>query len=101
VAEAGNVQGKQLFTQGAGQAAPCGSCHTLADADTTQQIGPDLDEALQGKDAEFVRESIVNPDAEIAQGFNPGLMPANYGELLSDAQIDSLVEYLLRVAGKG
>jgi cytochrome c oxidase subunit 2 len=100
VAEAGNVQGKQLFTQGAGQAAPCGSCHTLAEAGTTQQVGPDLDEALQGKDAEFVREAIVNPDAEIAAGFQPGLMPPNYGELLSDAQIDSLVEYLLRVAGK-
>jgi cytochrome c oxidase subunit II len=101
VAQAGTLRGKQLFTQPVGETAPCGSCHALADADTTQQIGPDLDQALQGKDAEFIRESILNPDAQIAEGFNAGLMPKTYGEVMSDAQLDSLVEYLLDVAGKG
>jgi cytochrome c oxidase subunit 2 len=101
LAEAGSLRGKQLFTQPVGQTAACGSCHTLADAGTTAQIGPNLDEALQGKDAAFIRQSILNPDAEIAEGFNAGLMPKTYGEVLSDAQLDSLVEYLLEVAGKG
>jgi cytochrome c oxidase subunit 2 len=101
VAQAGTLRGKQLFTQPVGETAACGSCHALADADTTQQIGPNLDEALQGKDAEFIRESILNPDAQIAEGFNAGLMPKTYGEVMSDAQLDSLVEYLLDVAGKG
>jgi cytochrome c oxidase subunit II len=97
----GQARGKQLFTQSVGQTAPCGSCHALADAGTEMQIGPNLDEALQGKDAAFVRESIVNPDAAIAEGFSAGLMPKNYGEVMSDAQLDSLVEYLLEAAGKG
>jgi cytochrome c oxidase subunit 2 len=99
--EAGNLRGEQLFTQPVGTASPCGSCHALADAGTTQQIGPDLDEVLQGKDADFIRESIVNPDAEVAEGYNAGLMPQNYGEVMSDAQLDSLVEYLLEAVGRG
>ena len=99
--EAGSLRGKQLFTQPVGTATPCGSCHTLADAGTTQEVGPNLDEVLPGKDAEFIHESIVNPDAEIAEGYNAGLMPQNYGEVLSDAQLDSLVEYLLEATGGG
>jgi cytochrome c oxidase subunit II len=100
-AVAGSLRGKQLFTQPLGQVAACGSCHTLADAGTTMQVGPNLDEVLPGKDAAFIRESILNPDAEIAEGFSAGLMPKNYGEVLSDDQLDSLVEYLLEVAGRG
>jgi mono/diheme cytochrome c family protein len=74
----------------------CSNCHTLADAGSGTHTGPDLDNALRGKDADFVRESIVNPDAEVAQGFQPGVMPGDYGERLSDEQLDGLVEYLLQ-----
>lgn len=74
----------------------CSNCHTLADAGSGTHAGPDLDDALPGKDADFVRESIVNPDAEIAEGFQGGVMPDDYGERLSDEELDNLVEYLLR-----
>jgi cytochrome c oxidase subunit 2 len=74
----------------------CSNCHTLADAGSGTHTGPDLDNALRGKDADFVRESIVNPDAEVAQGFQPGVMPGDYGERISDEQLDGLVEYLLQ-----
>jgi cytochrome c oxidase subunit II len=94
-AAAGSAQGKTLFTQ------QCGTCHALADAGTTAEIGPDLDKVLAGKNADFIRESIVDPNAEIAPGFQPNVMPSNFGELLSQQQLDSLVEYLLDTAGKG
>jgi cytochrome c oxidase subunit II len=94
-AAAGSAQGKTLFTQ------QCGTCHALADAGTTAEVGPDLDEALAGKNADFIRESIVDPNAEVAPGFQPNVMPGNLGELLSQQQLDSLVEYLLDTAGKG
>lgn len=74
----------------------CSNCHTLADAGSGTHTGPNLDDALRGKDADFVRESIVNPDAEIAEGFQGGVMPRDYGERLSDEQLAALVEYLLR-----
>ena len=94
-AAAGSVQGKTLFTQ------QCGTCHTLADAGTTAEVGPNLDEALKGKNAEFIRESIVDPNKEVAPGFQPDVMPATFGESLSQQQLDSLVEYLLETAAKG
>jgi cytochrome c oxidase subunit 2 len=94
-AAAGSAQGKTLFTQ------QCGTCHALADAGTTAEVGPDLDKVLAGKNADFIRKSIVDPNAEIAPGFQPSVMPGNFGELLSQQQLDSLVEYLLDTAGKG
>jgi cytochrome c oxidase subunit 2 len=90
----GADQGAQLFAEN------CGSCHALADAGTTGAIGPNLDESLQGKDAEYVLQSIVEPDAVIAPGFQAGVMPPNYGELFSQPQLDGLVDYLLTATGK-
>jgi len=86
----GARDGKALFASNG-----CGSCHTLADAGSTAQVGPNLDEVLKGKDAEFVRTSIVDPGAELAEGFQPGIMPTTFGDQLSDEQLDALVKYLL------
>lgn len=96
------VDAKALFTQGetTSGATACGGCHKLADAGTSGGVGPDLDTALKGKDAAFIKESIENPNAEIAKGFNANIMPDNYGKLLSAAEIDGLVKYLEEVAAK-
>jgi cytochrome c oxidase subunit 2 len=93
-AEGASVQGEALFTE------QCASCHVLEAAGAQGEVGPNLDEALQGADEAFVRESIVEPDANIAEGFQPGVMP-NFGEQLTDEQIDGLVEYLLESTGGG
>jgi cytochrome c oxidase subunit 2 len=93
--EGGSVQGKELFTQ------QCGSCHILADAGTQGEVGPNLDDVLKGKDADFIRESIVDPSAEIASGYQDGVMPANFGEMFTQPQLDGLVEYLLESTGGG
>jgi cytochrome c2 len=77
----------------------CGGCHTLADAGTSSQTGPVLDDVLKGKDAAFIKESIENPSAEIAKGFQD-IMPKTYGDSLSAEELDALVEYLGKVAGK-
>ena len=70
--------GKQVF-----DAQGCGSCHAFSAAGSSGSVGPDLDEALTGKDAAFVRESIVDPNKEITTGFPPGVMPGNFGETLT------------------
>jgi mono/diheme cytochrome c family protein len=82
--------GRAVFTS-----AGCGACHTFAPAGTSGSVGPDLDEALQGKDAEFIRQSIVDPNAEITQGYSAGVMPQNFGQELSPQQLDDLVAFLL------
>jgi cytochrome c oxidase subunit 2 len=96
------VDAKALFTQGETKtgATACGGCHKLADAGTAGGVGPDLDQVLKGKDAAFIKQSIQDPNAEIAAGFNKGIMPDNYSKLLTPAEIDALVKYLGEVAGK-
>jgi cytochrome c oxidase subunit 2 len=87
---------KALFTNGKDStgATPCGACHTLSEASTSGTTGPDLDQVLKGKDAAFIKQSIVQPDAEIAKGFGKGIMPPNYGSTLSGAEVDALVKFL-------
>jgi cytochrome c oxidase subunit 2 len=92
--DAGAPDGKAVFTDSG-----CGGCHALADAGTTGGTGPDLDETLPDANAEFIEESIVDPSAEIAQGYQD-LMPPNFGQTLQPAELDALVKYLDEVAGK-
>jgi cytochrome c oxidase subunit II len=90
--------GKTLFTSGASPA--CGSCHTLSDAGATQTIGPNLDKVLKGKDAAFIQQSIEDPGAEVAKGFQDGIMPTNYKDTLQPEEIKALTDYLVKVATK-
>ena len=84
--------GKEIFTTSAQP--PCASCHTLAEANASGTVGPDLDQVLKGKDAAFIHESIVDPDAEVASGFTAGVMPAVYADQLDDQQLADLVAFL-------
>jgi mono/diheme cytochrome c family protein len=94
--EAGPDVGDELAAAGAQvfSSAGCGGCHTLADAGTTATTGPDLDGALQGEDEAFIRESIVDPNKTIEEGFAPDIMPQGYGTDLSPEDLDALVAYL-------
>jgi cytochrome c oxidase subunit 2 len=96
------VDAKQLFTNGDADtgATACATCHTLADAGAKGQVGPDLDKVLKGKDAAFIKESILAPDKVIAPGYQPGVMPPNFGDTLSPQQVDALVKYLSTVTNK-
>jgi mono/diheme cytochrome c family protein len=81
-AQSASAQGKQIFTSN------CGGCHTLADAGTNGQVGPNLDDLKPSK-AVVVRQ--VNNGG--------GQMPAFKGKL-SDAQINAVATYVSSVAGK-
>jgi len=96
------VNAKQLFTSGnpSTGATACATCHTLADAGAKGQVGPDLDKVLKGKDAAFIKESIVDPNKVIAPGYQPNIMPPNFGDTLSAEQVDALVKYLSTVTNK-
>ena len=81
--------GKAVFTD-----AGCGGCHTFQAAGTNATVGPNLDEALKGKDAAFIEESIKDPNAEVASGFTPNIMPQDYGSQLSSKELADLVAFL-------
>jgi mono/diheme cytochrome c family protein len=83
--------GKAVFA-----AQGCGGCHAFSAAGTNASVGPNLDEALQGKDPEFVRESIDDPNKEITSGYAPNIMPQDFGQKLTQKQLDDLVAFLLQ-----
>lgn len=98
--QTGAVDARKLFLDGNGTATACASCHKLADAGSTATTGPDLDQVLPGKTAAFIRESIVAPNKVIAKGYQAGVMPQDYGQTLSAAEIDALVKYLAKATAK-
>jgi mono/diheme cytochrome c family protein len=82
----------------------CGGCHTLAAAKSGGVTGPNLNEFLAPDDsAAAIEEMIVDPNAEIAKGYPPNVMPGTYGQTLSKKEIEQLVQYLIEntPAGEG
>jgi mono/diheme cytochrome c family protein len=77
----------------------CGGCHTLAAAKSGGVTGPNLDEVLPGQSAAMVEESIVDPNAHIAKGYPPGVMPQNFSTIIQPSEIEQLVEYLIESTG--
>jgi len=79
----------------------CGGCHTFAAAESGGVTGPNLDEVLPGDTQAHVEEMVKDPNAEIAKGYPPNVMPQNYEQILSPKEIEDLVKYLLENAGGG
>jgi sulfur-oxidizing protein SoxX len=97
-----SARGEELFHQTTiGSLPGCVTCHSL----TPDQVlvGPSLagvasraGSRVSGESAEeYLRQSIVNPNAFVVDGFSEGLMPAGFGDELSDQQLSDLVAYLL------
>jgi cytochrome c oxidase subunit 2 len=79
------------------EAAGCSGCHTFAPAHADAQVGPSLDNVdPHGRPLdEFLRESIEDPSAVVADGYQDGVMPQTFGTSLTKEQLDALVQYLV------
>lgn len=96
--ESADQTGRALFVD-----LGCSACHSLQNAGATGIVGPALDgigQAAAGRVAdldaeEYLRQSLLEPDAHIVDGFTGNLMPNDYDERLSEEQISTLVDYLL------
>lgn len=91
--------GKALFAQSVIGANPgCITCHSLEAGKTL--VGPSVagiasraGSTVSGQSAEqYLRQSIVEPDAYVVKGFAKGLMPK---PTLTEQQIGDLIAYLL------
>jgi mono/diheme cytochrome c family protein len=85
-AEPASDPGRAVFAKVAQP--PCTTCHTLQDAGSTAEIGPDLDE-LKADRARIERA--------VRDGLNA--MPP-YADQLTPEQIAAVAAYVTRVAGK-
>jgi disulfide bond formation protein DsbB len=70
----------------------CVACHDIT-ADT-RLIGPPLTKVGERLSAAEIRQSIVDPNAVIAEGYTKGLMIANFADVLTAEELDQLVGYL-------
>jgi mono/diheme cytochrome c family protein len=94
---ADETRGRVLFVQ------KCGVCHTLAQAGTTAQVGPDLDDAFAaarevGQNSDTV-EGIVKAQVESPRPVdgNPAVsMPA---EIVTGQDLDDVAAYVGKYAG--
>ncbi|HEX6384174.1 MAG TPA: c-type cytochrome [Anaerolineae bacterium] len=83
--------------------AGCVACHTLEATGAAGVIGPDLSQVSSRLTAAEIRESILMPDAVIAENCptapcKAGVMPPNFGERLSAIQLETLVTFLSELA---
>jgi cytochrome c oxidase subunit 2 len=93
--QAAGPSGEEIFAS-----AGCGGCHTLAAAGADAEVGPDLGKLAKAEaTAKFIETSIVDPNAEITKGYDPDIMPEDFGDRLSKEELDALVKYLLESQG--
>ena len=93
------VQGTTAEEILATAAPPCITCHQLDAVGAAGGVGSDLSEVGSRLSLDEIRESILAPDAVIAEHCPgapcmPGIMPKTYGEQLSAQQLESLVKFL-------
>lgn len=90
-------KGEKLF-----QVKACSGCHSVAD--TAVKVGPTLfqkfgtsEELADGAkvtiDENYLRDSILNPNAQIVKGYNSGVMPSFQGQLSED-ELGAIIEYI-------
>jgi len=81
----------------------CTVCHTISSIpEAIGLLGPNQDRLattaanrVEGLSAEeYIRQSILDPSAFIVEGFFD-LMPSNFGDLLSEEELNDLVAFLL------
>ena len=80
----------------------CVACHKLDGPD--RLVGPSLWDIGARKDANYIRESILQPDAVVVEGFPAGLMKgtldgSGFYQKVSLQDLNTLVDYLTSLKG--
>jgi cytochrome c551/c552 len=72
----------------------CGACHKIAGQ--VGALGPDLTKIGAKKKADYLRRAILNPNADIAPGFPPGMMPPDFGTKMLAGELEILIDYMAK-----
>ncbi len=98
-APAESLSGEEVF-----ETFGCGTCHSVSEP--VEMVGPSLHDVGSRLSKEEIYESILEPDATVAEGYQPGLMSAQltgtgFYDRVSTAQLMALVDYLAQQTGGG
>ncbi len=69
----------------------CSSCHAIDSDDTL--VGPGLGSVGARLSTELIRQSVVDPNAVIAEGF-PAAMPADFADKMTVKELTMIVDFL-------
>ncbi len=70
----------------------CDACHMVRGEGG--DLGPDLTTIGASRDAAHIRKSILDPNAEISEGFDEGMMPEEIGVEMYAVELEILVDFL-------
>jgi len=95
------TDGQGLFEARAmGNRPGCITCHSTEPGEdlvgpSLAGVGQSAASRVEGMDPErYLRQSIVDPDAHLVEGYKSGLMPGDLVTILSDEQIQALIDYM-------
>ena len=78
----------------------CVMCHAVGSLAPSAAIGPDLKDVGRRKGEAYIRESILEPNAVVAEGFQP-IMPANFADKMTVGEFEMLIKFLVNSKGEG
>ncbi len=70
----------------------CTACHDLEGSQA--DIGPKLNGISKKQDDAKIAEAIINPNAEIAEGYEADIMPDDFGEQMRVSELNLIIDYL-------
>lgn len=98
------ARGEELYSQqviGSASAPGCITCHSLEEGvvlvgPSHAGVGARAGEYVEGQSAEeYLRQSILEPNAHIVDGYTEGVMYQTYATELQARDVNDLVAYLL------
>ncbi|NCF68214.1 MAG: c-type cytochrome [Chloroflexi bacterium] len=100
------ANGEKLYNQvtiGSASAPGCVTCHSMEPdvvlvGPSHAGLGNRAGSYKEGMSAEeYLRESIVDPDAHLVEGFTPGVMYQNYATELKASEVNDLIAFMTTV----
>ncbi|HED12626.1 MAG TPA: c-type cytochrome [Gammaproteobacteria bacterium] len=75
----------------------CTACHTILDSEA--DTGPNLKKVGPTLSEEFIRKSIIYPNADITKGYEADIMPDDFAEQMNVKELEMIVKFI-RAGGK-
>ena len=70
----------------------CDACHMINEEGG--EVGPNLSKIGASRDRDYLRRAILDPNADIAEGFEEDMMPEDMGEQMYVTELEIMLDFL-------